>query len=184
MKNVFSRSLDADNSLLLLVDYQARLFDGIEPHSCTDIKNNVIALAIGAQALGIPAVLTTFQAKVNGPFLPEIVEIFPQASLIDRQLSSFDIFEDHALLGAVKHSGKKQLLLSGLWTSMCMCHTSLHGLREGFDVLGVTDTSGSVALEQHNAALQHMLKDGAICTCHLDADRFRTDADRTPKLVR
>ena len=184
MKNVFSRNLDADNSILLLVDYQDRLFDGIESHSCTDIKNNAIALANGTQALGIPAVLTTFQAKVNGPFLPEIVEIFPHALLIDRKLASFDILEDHALLAVVKRSGKKQLLLSGLWTSMCMCHTSLHGLREGFDVLGVTDTSGSVGLEQHNAALQHMIQDGATCTCHLDAGRFRTDADRTPKLVR
>ena len=184
MKNVFSRNLDADNSILLLVDYQDRLFDGIDSHSCTDIKNNAIALANGAQALGIPAVFTTFQAKVNGPFLPEIVEIFPHASIIDRKLSSFDILEDHELLEAVKQSGKKQLLLSGLWTSMCMCHTSLHGLRDGFDVLGVNDTTGSASLGPHNAALQHMIQDGATCTCHLDADRFRTDADRTPKLVR
>jgi len=184
MKNVFSRNLDANNSILLLVDYQDRLFDGIESHSCTDIKNNVIALADGAQALGIPALFTTFQAKVNGPFLPELVEIFPHASCIDRQLASFDILEDHELLAVIKQSGKRQLLLSGLWTSMCMCHTSLHGLREGFDVLGVTDTTGSVALEQHNAALQHMIQDGATCTCHLDTSRFRTDTDRTPKLVR
>ncbi len=171
MKNIFSQTLDANNSILLLVDYQDRLFESIESHNCTDIKNNVIALAKGAQVLGISAVLTTFRAQINGPFLLEIVEIFPHASLIDRKLPSFDVLEDHELLEAIKQTGKKQLILSGLWTSMCMCHTSLHGLRLGFDILGVMDTTGSEALEPHTAALLRMLQGGAVCTCHLDGVR-------------
>ena len=176
MKEVFSKNLDADNSILLLVDYQDKLFDGIDSQSCTDIINNVIALAEGAQALGIPVVLTTIRTKVNGPFLPEIIEILPHALLIDRKLPSFDIFQDHQLREALEQSGKKQLVLSGLWTSMCMCHTSLHALQMGFDVLGVTDTSGSESLEPHNAALLRMIQDGAVCTCHLDAGPFRKNA--------
>lgn len=175
MEYNFSRTLDANNSVLLLVDYQDSLLDGIDSHNCTDIKNNVIALAKGVQALDIPAILTTIRAKANGPFFPEIIEIFPDALLIDRQLPSFDVLEDHKLLDAINQTGKKQLVLSGLWTSMCMCHTTLHGLRMGFDVLGVADTSGSEALESHNAALKHMILDGAICTCHLNAGRFRMD---------
>ncbi|HWP98004.1 MAG TPA: isochorismatase family protein [Syntrophomonadaceae bacterium] len=176
MEANFLKTLDANNSILLLVDYQDKLFDNIESNSCTDIKNNVIALAQGAEALGISAVLTTIRAKTNGPFLPEIVEIFPHALLIDRKLPSFDILEDRELMEALKQTGKKRLVLSGLWTSMCMCHTSLHGLRVGFDILGVMDTTGSERLEAHTAALQRMIEDGAICTCHLDADRFHMDA--------
>lgn len=171
----FWRIKDANNSILLLVDYQDRLFDGIESQNCTDIKNNVIALAKGAQELGIPAVLTTIRAKINGPFLPEIIEIFPYASLIDRKEPSFDVLEDHELLAAVQQTGKKQMVLSGLWTSMCMCHTSLHGLRVGFDVLGVMDAAGAEDLETHTAALQRMIQDGAVCTCHLDAGRYHLD---------
>jgi len=176
MEYNFSRTLDANNSVLLLVDYQDSLLYGIESHSCTDIKNNVIALAKGAQTLGIPAVLTTIRSKANGPFFSEIIEIFPNAPLIDRQLPSFDVLEDHELLETIQQTGKKQLVLSGLWTSMCMVHTTLHGLRMGFDVLGVADTSGSEALESHNAALQRLIEDGAVCTCHLNAGRFRMDS--------
>ncbi len=175
MEYNFSRTLDANNSVLLLVDYQDSLLDGIDSQSCMDIKNNVISLTKVVHSLGIPAVLTTIRAKSNGPFFPEIIEIFPHASLIDRQLPTFDVLEDPELLDAIKQTGKKQLVLSGLWTSMCMCHTSLHGLRMGFDVLGIMDTAGSESLDSHNTALQHMIDDGAVCTCHLDTGRFRMD---------
>jgi len=177
MINHFFRIRDADNSILLLVDYQDRLFDGIESRHCMDIKNNVIVLAKGAQELGISAVLTTIRAKAYGPFLPEIIEIFPHASIIDRKVPSFDVFEDYELLAAVKQTGKKQIVLSGLWTSMCMCHTSLHGLRVGFDILGVMDAAGAETLETHTAGLQRMIQDGAVCTCHLDASRCRPEYD-------
>ena len=175
MEYNFSRTLDVNNSVLLLVDYQESLLEDIELHSRADIENNVLALAKGVEALGIPAILTTIRAKANGPFFREIIEIFPNAPLIDRQLSSFDVLEDRELLDALQQSGKKQLVLSGLWTSMCMCHTTLHGLSMGFDVLGFADTSGSQILESHNAALQKLIKDGAVCTCHLNAGRFRMD---------
>lgn len=176
MENIFSRTLDVNNCILLLVDYQDRLFDSIEPQSCKDIKDNVVALAKGAKALGISAILTTIRAKVNGPFLPDIVEIFPHSAVIDRKLPSFDILEDHELMEAIKQTGKKQLVLSGLWTSMCMCHTSLHGLRVGLDILGMMDTTGSESLELHTAALQRMLQDGAVCTCHLNTNHLRKDS--------
>jgi len=168
MKNNILRTLDTNNSILLLADYQNGLLDGIESHSCTDIKNNAIVLAESAQSLGISAVLTTFRAEENGPFLPEIVAILPDASIIDRKLHLFDVLENLELQNALQQSGKKHLVLSGLWTNMCMCHTSLHGLRMGFDVLGVMDTTGSETLEAHNAALIRMLQDGAVCTCHLE----------------
>ncbi|NLB52718.1 MAG: isochorismatase family protein [Syntrophomonadaceae bacterium] len=168
MENNILRTLDTNNSILLLVDYQHGLFDGIESHNCTDIKNNAIALAKGAQSLGILAVLTTFQAEVNGPFLPEIATILPDAEIINRKTHSFDVLDNPELLNALQNSGKKHLVLSGLWTNMCMCHTSLHGLRMGFDVLGVMDATGAEALEPHNAALLRMLQDGAMCTCPLE----------------
>lgn len=167
MKNNILSTLDTNKSLLLLVDYQNGLFDGIEPHNSTAIKNNAIVLAKGAKSLGIPAFLSTFRAEENGPFLPEIVTILPDAAIINRKIHSFDVLDNPELLNALQNSGKKHLVLSGLWTSMCMCHTSLHGLRMGFDVLGVMDTTGAETLEPHNAALLHMLQDGAMCTCHL-----------------
>jgi nicotinamidase-related amidase len=150
---------------LVLVDYQARMFYGIESHSRTDIKNNVMALAKGAQILGIPTVLTTIGAASNGPFLPEIVEMFPGANVMDRTLPSFDAFEEQEVLDAVKQTGKQQVVLSGLWTSMCMCHTALNGLRTGFDLFGVMDASGSETLDAYNMAVERMIQAGVVpCT--------------------
>jgi isochorismate hydrolase len=165
MDNKFSRSLDANRSVLLLVDYQARMFWGATSHDPTYVKNNVMALSKGAEILGIPTVLTTIGAKNNGAFLPEIVEMFPNSPVIDRKVPSFDAFEDKEVFDAVKETGRKQLVLSGLWTGMCMSLTALRGLREGFDVFGVMDTAASESLDAHNMAVQRMIQAGIVpCT--------------------
>jgi len=165
MDNKFSKSLEANSSVLLLVDYQARMFWGAISHDPTYVKNNVMALARGAEILGIPVVLTTIGAKNNGAFLPEIVAMFPDTPVIDRKVPSFDAFEDEEVLNAVKKTGRKQLVLTGLWTSMCMAITALRGLREGFDVFGVMDTAASESLDAHNMAVQRMIQAGVVpCT--------------------
>ena len=165
MDNKFTKTLEANNSVLLLVDYQARMFWGATSHDPTYVKNNVVALAKGAQILGIPVVLTTIGVKNNGSFLPEIVEMFPGSHIIDRKVPSFDALEDKEVFNAVKKTGRKQLVLVGLWTSMCMAITSLHGLREGYDVYGVTDAAASESLDAHNMAVQRMMQAGVVpCT--------------------
>jgi nicotinamidase-related amidase len=82
MESKFSRILSARDSVLLLVDYQARMVYGTESHDRTYLKNNVIALARGAEILHIPAVLTTHNAANNGPFLQEIADLFPKVPII------------------------------------------------------------------------------------------------------
>jgi nicotinamidase-related amidase len=165
MDTKFYESLEAKNSVLLLVDYQARMFWGAISSDPTYVKNNVMALAKGAQILSVPAVLTTIGAKNNGAFLPEIVEMFPDTPVIDRKIPSFDAFEDKEVFDAVKKTGRKQLVLSGLWTSMCMALTALRGLREGFNVFGVMDAASSESLDAHNMAVQRMVQAGVVpCT--------------------
>jgi len=171
MDNKFTKSLEANNSVLLLVDYQARMFWGATSHDPTYVKNNVMALAKGAQILDIPVVLTTIGAKNNGAFLPEIVEMFPDSPVIGRKVPSFDALEDKEVFNGVKKTGRKQLVLTGLWTSMCMAITSLHGLQEGFDVFGVMDAAASESLDAHNMAVQRMVQAGVI-PCTLDANHI------------
>jgi nicotinamidase-related amidase len=157
--------LNANNSVLLLIDYQAKMLYGVESGDRTLIQNGVLALAKGAQILNVPTVLTTIGAKMNGPFMPEIVEMFPGTHVIDRKIPGFDAFDDPEVLSAVKKTGKKQLVLSGLWTSMCFAFTALRGLREGFEVFGVMDVAGSESLDAHNTAIQRMIQAGVVpCT--------------------
>jgi nicotinamidase-related amidase len=165
MDTKFFESLEAKNSVLLLVDYQARMFWGASAKDPTYVKNNVMALAQGARILGVPTVLTTIGARNNGEFLPEIVAMFPETPAIDRKIPSFDAFEDKDVFDAVKKTGRKQLVISGLWTSMCMAFTALRGLREGFNVFGVMDAASSETIDAHNMAIKRMVQAGVVpCT--------------------
>jgi nicotinamidase-related amidase len=165
MDNKLTEPLEAKSSVLLLVDYQARMFWGASAIDPTYVKNNVMALAKGAEILGVPTVLTTIGAKNNGAFLPEIVEMFTDIPVIDRKLPSFDAFEDKDVFNAVKKTGRKQLVLCGLWTSMCMSFTALRGLREGFNVFGVMDAASSESMDAHKMAIKRMIQAGVVpCT--------------------
>jgi nicotinamidase-related amidase len=165
MSNKFLQPLDSENSVLLLIDYQPKMLYGVESGDRTLIQNNVLALAKGAQILNIPTVLTTIGEKINGQFMPEIVEMFPKTRVIGRKVPGFDVFDDPEVLSAVKQTGKKQLVLSGLWTSMCFAFTALRGLREGFDVFGVMDVAGSESSEAHKTAIKRMTQAGVVpCT--------------------
>lgn len=157
--------LKANNSVLLLVDYQAVMLYGVESGDRTLIQNNVLALAKGAEILGIPTVLASIGEKRNGLFLAEIREMFPKVPVIARKVPGFDCFDDPDVFSAVKQTGKKQLVLSGLWTSMCFAFTAIRGVKEGFEVFGVMDAAGSESPVAHEMAIQRMIQAGvAPCT--------------------
>jgi nicotinamidase-related amidase len=163
-ENRFIQPLKAENSVLLIIDYQPQMLLGVESHDRTLIRNNVTALARGAKLLSVPTVLTSIgQDGFSGKFFPELLEIFPDIKLIDRtKMPSFDALDDSLVLDAVKKTGRKQLLVTGLWTSMCFAHSALHGLREGFQVYGVMDTAGSESLDAHNIAVNRMIQAGVV----------------------
>jgi nicotinamidase-related amidase len=157
--------LKANNSVLLLIDYQAVMLYGVESGDRTIIQNNVLALAKGAQILGIPTVLTSIGEKRNGLFLAEIRDMFPKVPVIARSVPGFDCFDDPDVLKAVKQTNRKQLVLSGLWTSMCFAFSAIRGVKEGFEVFGVMDAAGSESPVAHNMAIERMIQAGvAPCT--------------------
>jgi nicotinamidase-related amidase len=158
-------SLHANNSMLLLVDHQQNLFNGIMSHKPQYVKHNVLALAKGASILDIPVILTVISPQTNGPMISEITEMFPDIPVIVRKHPSFNAFDEPEVVQAIKKSGRKQLVLTGLWTSMCMSFSAHQGLKEGFEVFGVMDTSGSESLDAYNMAVQRMIGAGVIpCT--------------------
>jgi nicotinamidase-related amidase len=156
-------ALRADESVLLLVDYQPRMYYGIEGDR-TLIHNNTLGLAKAARILGVPTILTTIGEGGNGPFTPEVVALFDRP-VIERSVPGFDALADSEVLEAVKRTGRRQLVVSGLWTSMCFSFTALHALREGFEVFGVMDAAGSESAIAHDHAVQRMVQAGVVpCT--------------------
>jgi len=162
MENSKLDLLTPDNSVLLLVDYQPAMFKGVGSGDRTLIKNCAVATAKAAAILGVPTVLTSINPQNNGEFISEITNLFPEVKVHARLMPSFDALEEGAVFKAVKATGRKKLVVSGLWTSMCFAFTTLHGLREGMDVYGLMDAAGDSTVDAHKYGIKRMLHSGVI----------------------
>lgn len=150
------------NSTLVLVDYQASMFKSISSGDKTRIKGAAIGAAKAASILGIPVVLSSINPKNNGEFIPEIATLFPDQEVWARKVPSFDAFEDEGTWNAFKRTGRKKLVVSGLWTSMCFAYTALHALKEGYQVYGLIDAAGDSTPEAHKYGVKRMLQAGVV----------------------
>ncbi len=150
------------NSCLVLIDYQASMFKGVASGDKSAIKLAAVGAAKAASILGIPVVVSTINPKNNGEFIPEIMTLFPGLEAISRKILSFDAFEDEAVWNAVKKTGRKKIVVSGLWTSMCFCYTALHGLKEGLEAYGLIDAAGDSTHAAHKYGIKRMLQAGVI----------------------
>jgi nicotinamidase-related amidase len=154
--------LSDKNSCLLLVDYQSSMFKGVGSGDKPRIRNAVVCAAKAASILSIPVVLTTINPKVNGEFIKEIASLFHYQEIYARKMPSFDAFEEDNVLNAVKETGKKKIVISGLWTSMCFAYTSIHAIKEGYEVYGLIDAAGDSTPEAHQYGIKRMLQVGVI----------------------
>lgn len=156
--------MSADNSVLLLVDYQRAMYAGVGSSDRNAVNDAAVALAKAAQILDVPVVLSSIWPDGNGEFNPQIAGLFPEQSVISRSILGFDALEDEAVLAAVKATGRSKLVVSGLWTSMCFAFTAIHGVREGLDVYAAVDAAGDWNLDTHNYGVQRMVQAGVVPT--------------------
>jgi len=154
--------LNDKNSVLVLVDYQSAMFKGVGSSDKPRIKNAAFCAAKAASILGIPVVLSSINPKYNGEFISEITKLFPNQEVFARKIPSFDAFEDEKTWNAFKETGRKKIVISGLWTSMCFAYTALHALKEGYDVYGLIDAAGDSTPEAHKYGIKRMLQAGVI----------------------
>jgi nicotinamidase-related amidase len=150
------------NSALVLVDYQPTMFAGVASGDKTIIRNAAYCAAKAAAILGIPVVLSTINPQSNGNFLADVTNLFPGQEVYARAIPSFDAFEDEKTYNAFTKTGRKKMVVSGLWTSMCFAYTALHGLKEGYEVYGLMDAAGDSTPDAHTYGIQRMLQVGVI----------------------
>ncbi len=150
------------NSSLALVDYQPTMIRSVASGDKTIIKIASIGAAKAASILEIPVVLSTINPKYNGEFFPEITTLFPGLEVFARKVPSFDAFEDDRNWNAIKNTGHKKLVISGLWTSMCFAYSALHALKEGLEVYGLMDAAGDSTPAAHKYGIERMLQVGVI----------------------
>ena len=123
------KRLDKNDAAVLLIDHQTGLFNLVRDFEPIQFKNNVLALADSAKFFNLPTILTTsFDNGPNGPLLPEIVEMFPDAPFI----------------------------MAGIVTDVCVAFAALSAVEAGYEVFVVTDASGTFNAEVRDAAWRRM----------------------------
>lgn len=153
--------LDRNNAAVLLVDHQAGLLSLVRDIDPDRFKNNVLALADLAKYFGLPTILTTsFETGPNGPLVPELKALFPEAPYIARP-GQINAWDNEDFVRAVKATGKKQLIVAGVVTEVCVSFPVLSALAEGYEVFVVTDASGTFNELTRDAAWDRMSSAGA-----------------------
>jgi nicotinamidase-related amidase len=168
--------LDKNNASVLLVDHQTGLLSLVRDIDPDKFKNNVLALADLAKYFKLPTILTTsFEDGPNGPLVPELKKIFPKAPYIARP-GNINAWDNEDFVKAVKATGRKQLIIAGVVTEVCVAFPALSALEEGFEVFVVTDASGTFnEVTRHSAwdrmsaaGVQLMTWFGVACELHRD----------------
>jgi nicotinamidase-related amidase len=152
--------LRPNDSILLLMDHQPFQFTNLNSHEPTMIINNVVGLAKTAKVFNVPTILTTVIEERGGYIIKGLQDVFPDQKPINR--TSINTWEDPNVTNAVKKSGRKQLVLAGLYTEICLAMPAVQALAEGYDVFVVTDASGGVTVEAHDMAVRRMATAGAV----------------------
>ncbi len=152
--------LTPQDSILVLIDHQPYQFTNVNSHEPTMIVNNVVGLAKAARAFDVPTILTSVMEERGGHIIKGLQDVFPDQKPIDR--TSINTWEDPSVTDIVKESGRKQLLLAGLYTEICVAMPAVQALAEGYDVFVVTDASGGVSAEAHDMAVRRMAAAGAV----------------------
>jgi nicotinamidase-related amidase len=123
--------------------------------------NNVVMLAKGAKEFGIPVVLTAVETEsFSGYIWPQLMDIFPGQQPIER--SSMNSWDDPAFRKAVEATGRKNIIVAGLWTEVCVTWPTLNMLNQGYNVYIAEDACGATSIVAHDAAIRRCVQAGAV----------------------
>jgi nicotinamidase-related amidase len=153
--------IDPTNSTLIFIDHQPQMSFGVANIDRQTLKNNTVALAKAGKIFNVPTIYTSVETKsFSGYIWPELLAVHPEITPIER--TSMNSWEDAAFVAAVKATGRKKLVISALWTEVCLTFPALMALEEGFEVYVVTDTSGGTSVDAHERSIDRMVQAGAV----------------------
>jgi nicotinamidase-related amidase len=152
--------LTPDNCVVAFIDHQPQMLFGTSNFDRQSIINCTVALAKAARIFGVPVVLTTVETKTfSGNIWPQLKAIFPDQEPIER--SSMDSWDDKNFVAAIERTGKKKIVLSGLWTETCVALPTVQAIHDGYEVYVVEDCCGDVSQLAHDNAMRRVVQTGA-----------------------
>ena len=181
--------LTPQNAVLALIDYQPDQYAGVGSVGHDELLTHVTMLGRVATTFELPVVLSTVYVKhgMSGTNM-ELRDALPGVPEIDR--TSMNSWEDPEFVAAVERTGRKKLVIAGLWTEVCVVFPTLDALRAGYQVYVVVDAIGGVSHVAHESAMQRMIQAGAIpisvlaLACELQRDWGRPEANRLRLIMR
>ena len=152
--------LTPDNCVVAIIDLQPQMLFGVANFDRQTIINNNVALLKAAKVFDVPVVLSTVETKsFSGNMWPQIQAVFPNQTPIER--SSMNSWDDKNFVAAIEKSGKKKIVLSGLWTETCVALPTVQAIHDGYEIYVVEDCCGDVSQLAHDNAMKRVIQAGA-----------------------
>jgi nicotinamidase-related amidase len=152
--------LTPDNCVVAFIDHQPQMLFGVGNFDRHTIINNTVALGKATQVFDVPVVLTTVETKsFSGNIWPQLRAVFPDQQLIER--SSMNSWDDKNFVAAIQRTGRKKIVLAGLWTETCIALATIQALHDGYEVFVVEDCCGDVCQLNHDNAMKRVVQAGA-----------------------
>jgi len=152
--------LTPDNCVVAIIDLQPQMLFGVANFDRQTIINNNVALSKAAKIFDVPVVLSTVETKsFSGNMWPQIQAVFPNQTPIER--SSMNSWDDKNFVAAIEKSGKKKIVLTGLWTETCVALPTVQAIHDNYEVYVVEDCCGDVSQLSHDNAMKRVIQAGA-----------------------
>jgi nicotinamidase-related amidase len=152
--------LTPDNCVVTQIDLQPQMLFGVSNFDRQSIINNNVALAKAARVFDVPVVLSTVETKgFSGNTWPQILAVCPRQVPIER--TSMNAWDDDNFVAAIKKTGKKKIVLAGLWTETCVALPTIQAIHDGYEVYVVEDCCGDVSQLAHDNAMKRVVQAGA-----------------------
>ena len=156
--------LDPSDTVILLLDHQAGLFQTVKDIPVDDLRRNVVMLAKLGTLMKIPIITTASEPNgPNGPIMPEIEEFAPSSTYVPRK-GEVNAWDNEDFVNTVKATGRKTLIMAGVWTSVCVMFPALDAKAAGFKVYAVIDASGDPSEMASRTSLARFVQGGVIPT--------------------
>ena len=154
--------LTPKNSQLLFIDQQPQMAFGVQSIDRQTLKNNVVALAKAGKIFGVPTTITTVETEgFSGNTYPELLAVLAENKIIER--TSMNSWDDQNMRDALAATGRKKIVVSGLWTEVCNAMFALDAMREGgYEIYMVADASGGTSMDAHKYAMDRMVQAGVV----------------------
>ena len=161
-----SERFNGANAAMLLIDHQIGTMSWVRSAPLDEIKKNTVVLAKAARALNMPVILTSsMEEHVQGPLMPELQVILPEAFAARiKRVGVVDAMDDENFASAVLATGRKNLMMAGITTDVCIVYPAMTAVQQGYSVQVVVDACGSPSQIADDVALRRMEKAGVTLT--------------------